>query len=164
VFNHKTAYFFGGASRFWWLFILVGIFSVLSPFVMELEVSKIQNLLVGIGALVIGVVLKLNYYGIQIDGKMNLTREYISVMGIKKGIWQQMPDFHRLTLTSEKVSSKNAPNGISPTLSTTRTVFTITLITSENAPVYVFQVERKKKAVSEAEKLSELLGVRLERN
>jgi len=67
MFIHKSGYFFGDASKLWWIFIIAGIFALVSPYLIELNVSHSRIIIIGSVTIFIGLTLKLNYFGLQID-------------------------------------------------------------------------------------------------
>lgn len=162
MYSYVSGYFFGGAAKFWWLFIAAGVFSFSSPYIMDSDISSGRAAVVAAGAILIGVSLKLNNFGLQVDIKKDRIRDYVSIMGIKKGQWQRIPDVQKITLTSKNVSSWNTANGISPTFKSTNSIFTIAIFSDRSAPDYLIQIENERHASKQAEKLSAFFGVKLE--
>ena len=160
MFNHITGYFFGFASKNWWQFVAAGLFALGSPLVIGLEVPLSRVIIVGVVALLMGLSLKLNYFGLQISG--NKIRNYTAFFGFKTGSWQALPSFQRMTLTHKNVSSWNTPNGVSPTFKSNSTIYTIALFTGGANPDYFIQTEDKKLADKRADELSDLLNINIE--
>ena len=116
----------------------------------------------GIVALLIGITLKLNYYGLQIrKGKI---RNYTAIFGIKSGKWETIPLFQKISVTSRNVSAWNTPNGISPTFKTNATIYTIALFSDKENPDFFIQTEDKNIADEKAEQLSEIFDIQVDRN
>lgn len=161
MFDYKTGYFFGFAAKIWWQFSAAGLFAISSPLIIDLQVPLSRVIIVGVVALLIGITLKLNYYGLQID--RDKIRDYMAIYGIKIGRWQSIPQFQKVTFTSRNVSSWNTSNGISPTFKTNTTIYTIALFSKKENPDFFIQTEDYKIANEKAEELSELLGIGLER-
>ena len=162
MFSHKSEYFFGDAARLWWAFELAGLFALLSPNFIELDVSLTRVLVVGFVFVVVGLVLKLHHSGIQIDNKTGQARNYLTVFGVKTGDWRPLPSIKKITSTSKNVSSWNTPNGISPTFKTNRTIYTIALFADNQHPEYFIQTENKAQAEKRAIELSKLLNASVE--
>ena len=91
MFDHKTGYILGDASRFWWLILAAGVFAFISPYITYVPVPEIRIWMVGSAGILIGIGMRLNYYGLQIDASKNRRREYTSIFGIKKGSWEPLP-------------------------------------------------------------------------
>lgn len=163
IFNHKSGYFFGQAAKLWWVFIITGVFALVSPLIIEIDVSTTRSILVGLVAIALSLVLKLNYFGLQIDQTKKQIRDYTAIFGVKTGNWQPIPSFKKITLTSRNVSSWNTPNGISPTFKSNATIYTIALFSNAENPDFFIQTESKKYADQQINHLSELLGIEVER-
>lgn len=159
---YKSGYFFGDAAKLWWIFILAGIFALISPYIIEPNVSMLRILIIGIISIVVGTLLKLNFSGPQIDENRNRIRNFTAVMGIKTGVWQDSPEFKKITLTSSNVISWNTPNGISPTFKSYSTLYTIALSSNAENPDFFIQTDKKKKALVMAKQFSDLFGVAVE--
>jgi hypothetical protein len=162
VFNHRTGYFFGSAAKFWWVFIAVGLFALASPYMLTLDISTLRTVLVGLVAITLGLVLRLHYFGLQIDIGKKQIRDYITILGIKRGKWRPIPHIRKITFTSAKVSSWNTPNGISPTFKSNVTAYTIGLFTHGVSPEFLIQTENKHVASTRAAQLSELFGIEID--
>lgn len=163
MFDHKSEYFFGDAARLWWLFCLAGLFAWVSPFLFDLDVSNLRVAIVGFVAIIIGIILKFNYYGLQIDLSNNRIRNYTAILGFKIGDWQKCPPFQKITLTSKNVSSWNTPNGISPTFKSNTSIYTIALFSNADNPDFFIQTENKNIADRNAKQLSELLNIKVDK-
>jgi len=162
MFNHRNSYFFGNAANLWHIFIFAGVFSLTAPYFISLEVSQARTIIVGVVALIIGIVLKINYYGIQIDFDQKKYRNFISILGFKQGNWIVLPELERIVLTSKNVSTWNTPNGISPTHKSNATIFTIALFRNSEQLELFFQTENESDAINKAKQLAEKLHIPLE--
>jgi hypothetical protein len=162
MFDRKTEYMFGSASKFWFAFVAVAFFIWLSPLFMEQEDLPLRTVLVGAVPFLIGICLRFTYYGIQIDPEQNSVREYTAVLGIKTGAWAALPNLRKITLSSKSVSSWNTSNGISPTFRSTRILYTTALYAASATPAYSIQTENIKAARKDAKTLSELLHLQVE--
>ena len=154
MFNHRNAYFFGSAANLWNIFIFAGVFSLTAPYLITLEVSQARTVIVGCVAIVIGIILKTNYFGIQIDLKNRQYRDFNAIFGVKRGTWHKLPQLSKMVLTSKNVSSWNTPNGISPTFKSNTTIYTIALFGKDEQPVLFFQTENESDANQKANHLS----------
>ncbi|MFD3001599.1 hypothetical protein ACFS7Z_14605 [Pontibacter toksunensis] len=74
-FDRKTGYVFGGASSFWFVFVAISLAVWLSPLFMEQQDSLTRTILVGMGALLLGLCLRFSYNGTQIDPEKKRIRE-----------------------------------------------------------------------------------------
>ncbi len=141
--------------------MLVGLFAIISPHFITLQVTTLKASLVGVFMLLLGLTLRLNHSGVQINSSAGLIRDYTAVFGFKKGQWLPLNDLTRLELTSKKVVSWNTPNGISPTFKSGVTTYTIGLFSVEAYPKYILQTISKLKADKSANTLSILLDLPL---
>jgi len=160
--THRNNYFFGRAARLWFIFIIAGIFILLSTLIIRLEVSITRIILTSVAAIFIGLSLKLNDLGFQVDFKKHRYRHYYSIFGFKKGAWEQIPLLKKVVLTSKVISSWNTPNGISPTFNTKSIIYSIALMGEAETPELFFQTVNKKEAKQKARHLAEALNVKLE--
>ena len=87
MFDHRTGYFFGNAANLRWIFMVAGLFAMVSPYLLTLDVPIIRTAAVGVAAIIISLALKLNYFGIQIDRANSRMRDYVSIFGIRRGRW-----------------------------------------------------------------------------
>jgi hypothetical protein len=161
VFSHRSSYFFGNAANLWYIFIFAGVFALTAPYLITLEVSLTRTIIVGCVSILIGLVLRLNYNGIQIDIKNDSYRNFIAVLGIKLGKWKKLPELQKVVFTSKNVSSWNTPNGISPTFKTNRIIYTVALLSASEHPVLFLQTENEKKANEKAKFLAKELKLTL---
>jgi len=163
IFNHKSGYFFGHAAKLWWIFIITGVFALVSPYIIAMDVSNTRTVIVGLVAIALGLALKLNYFGLQIDQTKKQIRDYTAILGIKTGNWQPIPSFQKITFTSKNVSSWNTPNGISPTFKSNSMTYTIALFADIDTPDFFIQTKNEKLAEQRAKHLSAIFEIELER-
>jgi hypothetical protein len=161
IFSHKSTYFFGNAANLWHIFIFAGVFALTAPYLITLEVSLTRTIIVGCVSILTGLVLRLNYNGIQIDIKNDTYRNFNAVLGIKHGKWKKLPELQKIVFTSKNVSSWNTPNGISPTFKTNSTIYTVALIADSENPVLFLQTENEKAAIEKAKFLAKELKLTL---
>lgn len=163
MFDHKSGYFFGEAAKLWWVFIVAGLFAWISPLLVHLDVSNLRVAIIGLIAIIIGTILKLNYFGLQIDQSNNRIRNYTTFLGIKTGVWQKSPQVIKITVTSKNVSTWNTPNGISPTYKSNTVIYTIALFSISDNPDFFIQTDNKNIAMLKAEQLSKLYKIQVEK-
>ncbi|GHA79814.1 hypothetical protein [Pontibacter akesuensis] len=163
-YERRTRYVFGGASNFWFLFVAIGVFVWLSPLFLEQEGAEVRTMVISGVALLLGLSLRFTYYGIQINRKRRSIREFISILGYKSGEWKTLPDLKKLRLSAATSTTQNIPNGISPTMRRTITVYSIALFSAEATPDYVIHTESKKEAMKVAKALANVLGLQVEDN
>jgi hypothetical protein len=162
IFSHRSTYFFGNAANLWHIFIFAGVFALTAPYLITLEVSLTRTVIVGCVAIIIGLSLRFNYYGIQIDYKNGEHRDFTSIFGFKTGPWKKLPNLNKAILTEQNVSSWNTPNGISPTFKSSHTIYTIALFGDAEQPALFIQTENEKEAKEKAGLLAEKLQLMLE--
>lgn len=161
IFSHRSTYFFGNAANLWHIFIFAGVFALTAPYLITLEVSTTRTVIVGCVALIIGLSMRFNYYGVQIDYKNGKYRDFTSIFGFKVGPWKKLPNLNKVILTEKNVSSWNTPNGISPTFKTNSTIYTVALLSDSEQPVLFIQTENEKEASKKANFLAKELKLNL---
>ena len=160
-YDRKTGYVFGGASGFWFVFIAIA-FAVWGSLLFVQPDTLTRTLLVGAGTFFLGLCLRLSYYGTQIDPKNRKIREYMALLGIRTGDWRNLPNLKKLRFTSNTTRFWNSPNGISPTLAHTYTIYSIGLFSHAATPGYVIKLQSKREALQDVETLSTLLQLEIE--
>lgn len=161
-YDRKTGFVFGGASNFWFLFVAIALLIWLSPLFVGQQNSLARTLLLGAAALLLGLFLRFTYYGTQIDEEKKIIREYTAILGYKTGEWKDLPDLNKLRITSNSYSSRNTPNGISPTMRYNSTVYSIALFSHAATPDYVIKTKKKKEALQDAQALATILHLKVE--
>jgi hypothetical protein len=162
IFSHRSTYFFGNAANLWHIFIFAGVFALTAPYLITLEVSMTRTVIVGCIALIIGLALRFNYYGVQIDYENAKCRDFTCTFGLRTGSWKKLPNLKKVILTKQNVSSWNTPNGISPTFKTGHTIYTIALFGDEPQPALIIQTENEKEAKENAGLLADKLQLVME--
>ncbi len=71
MFDMKTGYLFGDAGKLGSIFILAGLFAWSSPWLFDPGISMIRIIVVGSAAVFIGMALRMNFQGLEIDVKTN---------------------------------------------------------------------------------------------
>ena len=163
-YNFKKRDLFSGPHLLGWILIAAGLFALISPAVLESDSSFEKILMVGTGAIAIGLVIVSSYHGILIDFTGNRSKEYFSLCGYKFGEWVELPKIVKVKLTSVQYRVTNTPNGISPTLSGNITDHRVLLYADKPAPVHSFIFAREERARREANHLASGFNTVLEGN
>jgi len=161
-FHFRQGYPLSGSQFLGTLFIMAGVFALLSPLLFELEVSRQRVIIVGVTAILIGYVALFSYSGTKIDFGRNRFREYQSIAGIVSGEWQDMPTIMKVKVVSRTYLQSNPANGISPTLSGKVTDFYILLLDSDSTPSFSFTYPGRDKAIEQAKFLASCLNAEIQ--
>ena len=161
-FNFKRRNVFSGPHLFGTLLIFAGVFAFLSPLLFESYVTLEKTILVGAIFLVIGLMVVLTYGGTMINFTEKRVKEYTSVCGHKFGDWIPLPGIFTVKVISTRYKVTNTPNGISPTLSGSITVFKVLLWSEDQAPEFSFIYTNKERAIHQAKQLAAGLNASLE--
>lgn len=109
--------------------ILMGLIVLAVSFLIEVKTPIYKVLLVGGGAVIIGVLMISISEGTLIDFEANKFKAYQSILWIKFGEWQILPPIQNAELIHYTFTETNFPNGISPTISWNTTVYKCVLLT-----------------------------------
>ena len=143
------------------VFMLAGIFSILSPQLLEVDQSDNRSLWIGLAFALIGLLASGIYSGIEVDMSGKRFRNFRAFLGIKLGDWTDIPALNGIYLFSQTEEFTSMPNGITPTLSGNVTDFYVMGISTDTKPVFSLAYEEKAKAQEAAEKISKGLEVSL---
>jgi len=143
------------------LFILAGFVALVSTAIFYDEETVTRNLLVGGGALVLGIFIIKSYEGTLIDLTKKSVYAYLSIAGYKMGKWKALPDISVVKVVSNSYVRTNVPNGISPTFSGKVTEFKLLLYSADSNPELTFVYAKRKKAIKQATKLATHLNAAL---
>lgn len=160
-FNFKKRDLVSGPHLLGALFIMAGVFALVSPTFLKSGSSTERVLAVGIGALIIGLLVISSYSGTLIDFNRKEFREYLSIGGYKFGEWIALPDILKIKVISTSFVSSNTPNGISPTLSGKVTVFKTLIYSNSSKPIFSFEYSNIDEAVKHAKRLAAELNTDL---
>ncbi|MCJ8164573.1 hypothetical protein MKJ04_06915 [Pontibacter sp. E15-1] len=161
-FKTKTNFVFGDAKNFWLLFVAIGVVMWLSPFFMKQEISFLKSALLGALSLLTGLLFRYSYCGVEIDAAANRFRNYTFVLGVRVGEWKSLPDFKKIRFTTHRVRSRNLSNGTSPTFTSSRTLYKITLVTDPLFRDLAFYLSNRKKAQHDVQLLAAILQLPVE--
>ncbi|MEQ8684765.1 MAG: hypothetical protein RIE86_05715 [Imperialibacter sp.] len=160
-FDFKKRSLLSGPHLLGSLMILAGVFALISPMLMESGSSLEKTLLVGDGAVVIGLAIVSSYEGTLIYFSENKMKDYTSVFGYKFGEWVELPSIATVTVTSTNYRSTNTSNGISPTLSGEVTDYRVLLYDNSSKPAFSFAYPKKLIAMDAAKRLADNLHAEL---
>ncbi len=155
--DYKKRNLFSGPHLAGLLLILGGIFAIISPYIMESGSSVQKSFIVGVIAMVIGIMIASSYTGTTINFKTNQFRKYTSLLGIKFGEWEPLPPIELIEVRELNYRATNTPNGITPTLSSQVTQYKVSLFDTQNRASLRFLYESE----HEAKEQSELLAYHL---
>lgn len=153
--DFRLRYFFGDAGKLWFVFMLAGLFALMSPYILELDVTKTRTVIIGSVFICIGVLLKSCYMGIQIDPQKKRFRYFNAYFWIKFGSWMDLPLLEKVVHTSKKVTFWNTPNGVSPTFKGRATIYTLGLFSNKNQPDIIIQSEKQSSVRKMLDRLTE---------
>jgi len=161
AFNFKRRNLLSGPHFVGALFIIAGLFALLSPLFFSIETSIERVIGVGMGAVILGLLIITSYSGTAIDFKEKRFKEYVTIAGYRTGKWTILPTIIKVKLISNSRMETNKPNGISPTLSAKVTDFKILLYSKSSEPMLSFVYSKRNKAMKVAEILSAQLNADL---
>lgn len=160
-FNFKKRNLVSGPHILGPLLIVAGLVALVSAVIFKNDVTLVRTLLVGGGAIVLGLLIINSYDGTLIDLRNKRIKTYNSIAGYKLGDWTALPDISLVKVISTSYVRTNVPNGISPTFSGKVTDFKILLYSDDTKPTLAFVYSKKKKAVKQATKLATNLNAEL---
>lgn len=160
-FNHQKRDLTSGPHLIGLILVFAGAFALLSPTLFAVGSSMQRVIMVGLGAILIGLFILVTFEGTLIDVAGRRFKEYTSIGGYKWGEWTALPEIANIKVTSVTYQSTNTPNGVSPTLSGKITEHSIMLYADEHASLLSFNYSNKHKAVKQAKSLAAELKVAL---
>lgn len=160
-FNFKRRNLLSGPHLLGVLFIIAGLFALTSPTFLTSESSWEKTVLVGVGAIVTGLLIVSSYGGTRIDVAKKRVKEYYSVGGYLFGKWAPLPTIATVRVIAASYRSRNTPNGISPTLSRKITDFKVLLYSTDSTLVLSFVYSNQDRAIRQASYLATTLRAAL---
>lgn len=160
-FNFKKRNLISGPHILGPLLIVAGLVALVSTLIFKNDTSLVRTLLVGGGAIILGILIIKSYEGTLIDLSNKRVKTYFSIAGYKLGDWSTLPDISLIKVVSNSYVRTNVPNGISPTFSGKVTDFKTLLYSVDANPVLIFVYSKKKKAIKQATKLATNLNAEL---
>ena len=149
-------YYFGGLRNISFLLMAAAIYIWATPLFLAQQTSLIQTILVGMAAMLIGLLIRFTRYGYQFDFVKMKYREYVLVLGLKTGSWQTLGNLSSIMISIKDRSVLKTPGIVAPANASDEPVYVIALY-SGSMPIIVIPLENK----DEALKLSEVLAARL---
>lgn len=143
-YTHAHMSLFSGWRFLGVLLILASSFVISTPLFFTISYNLKVILLASI-TFTFGILLSTSYEGLQLDLKQKKQRNFISILGIKKGSWEPIGTITTLVLSSHSRFAQNAPNGISPTLSGIATLYKVAAYANEES-IFVLWLHKKEKA------------------
>jgi hypothetical protein len=156
-------YYFGGLRNISFLLMAAAIYIWTTPFFMVQQNSLTQTFLVGLAAMLIGLLIRFTRYGYQFDFANMKFREYVLVLGIKTGGWQTLDNLSSIVFSIKDRSVLKTPGIIAPANTSDEPVFVIALY-SGSMPKIVIPLEDKEEALKLSEVLSAQLNLEVRRN
>ncbi|RIJ37038.1 hypothetical protein [Pontibacter oryzae] len=153
-FNFRERNLLAGPHLLGVLLLLAGVFTLVSPAFLKNESSTERVLLVGTGAVTLGLLIVSSYDGTLIDFTKNRFKKYFSIGGYKFGDWISLPNIVSVKVISASYISTNTPNGISPTVSGRIIRFKAVLYSNASKPEFSFVYSNRDKALKHAKLLA----------
>ena len=160
-FNYKKRNLLSGPHLLGILLLLVGLFTLASPLYLKTEVPQERVIIMGAGAVVLGLLIVSSYTGTLVDTFGNRYKDYLSVAGIIFGEWAELPLITQVRLKGISRLHTNTANGISPTLSGKVKEYTVGLNSDSGRPEFVFTYKKEKTASAQAAYLASALNAEL---
>lgn len=144
------------------VFMAIGLFTMVSPAIMQSDSSLEKASVVGASAFLLGLVVVTSYGGSLIDFERKRMREYFCLCGFRIGQWTALPDIKRISVVPVSYRVTNTPNGITPTLSRQVSGYRALLYASGTKPELAFDYPTKERAITDTRILSANLNAILE--
>ncbi|MTI29317.1 hypothetical protein E1171_00670 [Cytophagales bacterium RKSG123] len=161
-FDFKKRNLYSGPHLLGVLLIFAGLLALTGYYFLKNESSLERTLMVGLGAIIIGLVIVTSYTGTLIDFKGKRVKAYFSICRYKFGEWATLPTITTVKVIAHRYRSTNTPNGISPTLSGYVTVYRIFLYPKNYDKFLLsFEFSKKELALRKAEGIAQMLNANL---
>lgn len=144
------------------LFLGIGLFILISPYVMQSDNSTTKVLMVGGSNVVFGLLVVFSYGGTQIDFTTQKYVDYYSLAGFQFGKAKNLPAIRLVKAMTIKKHVTMVSNGVNPSLSGNVYVHVLFLYAASTTPFFVFEYPNKNKCLEDAKYLSEHLKAKLE--
>lgn len=162
-YNYKRRNLFSaGPHLLGLIFIATGIFTLISPYLMQSDASAEKVFIAGGSFILFGTMVIFSYSGTVIDFTNKRYREYYFFCGMKFGSWQTLPEVNKIKVLSEKFKATSMPNGINPAFSGEVTAYKALLYSPQSKPFLTFTFEGKEQAIKEGKILAGYLNAELE--
>ena len=154
--NIDGNYYFGGLRNVSFLLMAAAIYIWATPLFMVQQNSLLQTFLVGLSAMLIGLLIRFTRYGYQFDFAKMKYREFILIFGLKTGGWQTLDNLSSIMLSIKDRSVLKTPGIVAPANTSDEPVYVIALY-SGSMPKIVIPLEDKDEALN----LIEVLSIKL---
>jgi len=161
TFNHKNRHLFSGPHLIGLLLCIAGLFAVVSPLLFPKASGVVRAIIVGLAAIIIGMLILYTYSGTLIHFGEQKFKVYQAFGGYKFGEWTHLPIVKRVEMASSTYKTSNIPNGISPTFSGQITEYHVKVYTDSSKPFFCFKYSTQKKAIQQAKLLTNCLKAEL---
>jgi hypothetical protein len=160
-FKYKNRNLLSGPHFVGSLFIIAGLFALVSPAFFNIEISLERVIGVGVGALIFGLLIVASYSGTLLDFSNSRFKQYVTIFGYKTGEWTKLPNIIKVKVISSSKLMTNKPNGLSPTFSGKVTDFKVQLYSNASKPILSFVYSKQDRSVKDAEILAANLNAEL---
>jgi len=162
-FNYKKRNFFSLSPHLLGLiFLVVGVFIMISPAFIESENSLLKSLSVGGASAVFGLMVVFSYSGTLIDFTEEKFQVYYAFCGFKTGAWKMLPEIQAVKVISTTSRMTSMSNGVNPSMTGKVTDYKIFLFASAPQPVLIFDYSDKDAAIANAKILASTLKASLD--
>jgi hypothetical protein len=163
IYNHKRRNVISISPHLLGLiFIVVGLFTILSPGFMESDSSIGKAILVGGVSILFGISVVFSYGGTLINFNSYSIKEYYSLCGLKMGNWKKISEIKKVKVVSEQYKFTRSSDGIHPSNSGQVWIYKALLYSSNPKPILTFEFPTKDKTLKEAKILADNFGAVLE--
>lgn len=162
TYNFKKRNLTASPHLFGLIGVAAGIFIIISPSFLASGSSVEKTIVVGVMALVIGLIIVTSYGGTLIDFGTKGVKEYFVFCGYRTGRWEPLPPIEKVKVVATSFRSTNTPNGISPTLSGKVTEYKVLLYSDNPTPTFSFIYTKEDEAKTKAQQIAKGLDVELE--
>ena len=144
------------------IFMVVGIFTLASPWFIKSDATVTKSLLVGISFILFGLVTVTSYSGVFFDFKENTFQRYYSFAGFRSGQRQALPLLKLVKVFPHTFKGSPISNGVNPTPTLTVTQYVVALYAEQAKPIIALEYNNKNLALEGAKVISDGLKVELE--
>ena len=163
TYNHKRRNLFSiGSHLLGIIFISVGLFTIVSPVLIDSDNSISKALFVGAGFTFFGLAVVFSYGGTFINFESKKFKDYYSLCGIQMGQWQDLSEVKKVIVISDKYKGTSISNGINPSISGEIWIYKALLYSKYPKPIFSFEYFSKERTLVEAKVLAENFNAVLE--
>ncbi len=162
VYSHANTSLFSSWRFLGVLLIGAAIFTISTPLFFAINYNA-KVILLSATTLSIGLLLSTTFDGLQLDLKNKKQRDFIAILGFKRGDWRPIEAISAIIASSHSRHAQNTPNGISPTLSGTVTLYKLTAY-SDLESLFTLWFHQKEKARHLGKMMSDHFKIQLQDN